>query len=137
METAAVSLSTELILLAWSVVLLIVQIARQASSAVLDHGVPYELGPRDEARAPRSVMAGRLDRALRNLLETYPAFVALALALAITGQTGGLGAVGAHIWFWARVAFVPLYAFGVRGVRTAAWVVSVIGLVLMLIALLT
>jgi uncharacterized MAPEG superfamily protein len=136
MDTNMPPLSTELILLAWSVVLLIVQIALQGGSAALDLGLPYALTARDEARAPRSVMAGRLDRALRNLLETYPAFVALALALAVTGQTGGLGAVGAHIWFWARVAFVPLYAFGVRGVRTAAWVASVVGLVLMLVALL-
>jgi uncharacterized MAPEG superfamily protein len=81
-------------------------------------------------------MAARLERAFYNLLQTFPAFVALALALALTGKTGGLGAIGAHLWFWARIVYVPLYAFGIPGLRTAAWAVALIGLILMLIALL-
>jgi uncharacterized MAPEG superfamily protein len=131
MEAAAAS--TEIAVLGWSVVLLLVQIVLQAVSTY-DLG-PYLLGPRDEERQSGNVMAGRLKRALENLLETYPAFVALALALALTGRTGGIAATGAWIWLAARVVYLPLYAFGVPAVRTLAWVVSIVGLLMMLVRL--
>ncbi|QDC01439.1 MAPEG family protein [Mesorhizobium sp. 8] len=131
MEAAAAS--TEIVVLGWSVVLLLVQIILQAISTY-DLG-PYLLGPRDDNRQSGNVWAGRLKRALENLLETYPAFVALALALAVTGKTGGIAATGAWIWLIARIVYVPLYAFGVPAVRTLAWCVSVVGLVMMLFRL--
>lgn len=126
--------STEIAVLAWSVILLILHVVVQATVSARDTGAPYALGARDEPRDV-STLAHRLTRTLRNFLETYPAFVALALALAVTGKHGGLGATGALVWFWARVVYVPLYAAGTKGVRTAAWAVSMIGLVLMLVRL--
>lgn len=132
MEAAA---SVEITLLGWSVVLLFVQIIAQATASY-DLGPTYLAGPRDEKRESRSVLAGRLKRALHNLLETYPAFIALALALAVTGKTGGIGATGAWLWLIARVVYVPIYASGIPVMRTLAWLVSLVGLVLMLFALL-
>jgi len=35
---------------------------------------------------------------------------------------------GAEIWFAARVVYVPLYAFGVRQIRSLVWLVSIAGL---------
>ena len=128
MEAAAAS--TEITVLGWSVVLLLAQIILQAVS-IYDLG-PYLLGPRDDNRQSGNIVAGRLKRALENLLETYPAFVALALALALTGKTGGIAATGAWLWLAARVVYVPLYAFGVPAVRTLAWVVSIVGILMML-----
>jgi uncharacterized MAPEG superfamily protein len=130
------ALSTELIYLAWSVVLLLIHVGVQGVLWVKDTGPRYNAGPRDENRKPRSVYAGRAARALRNFLETYPAFVALALALAVSGRAGGIGAAGAALWFWARLVYLPLYLFGVSYIRTGAFAVSLIGLVLMLIGLL-
>ena len=46
-----------------------------------------------ESREPRSVYARRIRRALNNLLETYPAFVGLALALVISNKAGDYGLV--------------------------------------------
>lgn len=131
MEVAAAS--SEITVLGWSVVLLLVQIILQAVSTY-DLG-PYLLGPRDDERQSGNVWAGRLKRALENLLETYPAFVALALALALTGKTGGIAATGAWIWLIARVVYLPLYAFGVPAVRTLVWCVSIVGLLMMLVRL--
>lgn len=131
------TLPAELLYLAWSVALLLVHVAIQGVLWVSETGASYNAGPRDENRKPRSVYAGRAARALRNFLETYAAFVALALALAVTGKTGGLGALGAGLWFWARIAYLPLYIFGVSYVRTLAFAAAFIGLVLMLIALLS
>jgi uncharacterized MAPEG superfamily protein len=128
--------STEIAVLGWSVILLIVIIVAQTLALAKDTGAAYALSARDEAKNV-SAVTSRLTRGLRNFLETYPAFVALALALAVTGKHGGLGATGALVWFWARVAYVPIFAAGIAGVRTAAWTVSIIGLVLMLIRLMS
>ena len=136
MDSAA-SLPTEIVYLAWSVVLLIVHIMLQGGMSTAELGLPYNAGARDQGRQPQSNFAQRAERALRNFLETYPAFLALALALAVTGKVGGLGALGAALWFWARIAYIPLYLFGVPYARTGAWAVALAGLVLMLIRLLS
>jgi uncharacterized MAPEG superfamily protein len=137
MEAAAAS--TEIWVLGWSVVFLLVHILVQALSLDLagDLGIKYLLGPRDEQRTSRSVVAGRLQRSLNNMLETYPAFVALALALAVTGKTGGLGATGALVWIAARMVFTLFYVAGVPVLRTLAWFASIFGLVLMVVRLMT
>ena len=134
METAAAS--TEVWVLGWSVVLLLVQVVAQATAAG-DLGPKYLFSPRDEGRVSKSIVAGRLLRALRNLIETYPAFIALTLALVITGKVGGIAATGAIIWLAARVIYVLLYAAGVPVLRTLVWLASIIGLVLMVIRLMT
>ena len=127
-------LSTELPYLAWSLVLLIGQIVAQALSLTKDGGLAYTVGARD-GEVPISVVTDRFTRALRNFLETYGAFIALALALHVTGKAGGIGATGAALWFWARVAYVPAYAFGIPYLRSVIWGASLVGIVLMLIRL--
>ena len=134
MESTA--LPTELTILAWSVVLLLVHIVAQTLSLVKDGGLTYAMSNRD-GEVAISLVTDRLTRGLRNFVETYGAFVGLALALAVTDKTGGLGAVGALIWFWARVFYVPVFAAGIPVARTGIWAVSVVGLVLMLIRLIS
>lgn len=133
MEAAAAS--TEIWVLGWSAALLLVQVIAQAS-AIGDLGPKYLFSSRDETRVSRSVVAGRLLRALHNLLETYPAFIALVVALAFTGKTGGLAATGAVLWLICRVLYAIVYAAGIPVIRTFIWFASIIGLVLMLIRLL-
>ena len=134
MESTA--LPTELTVLAWSVVLLLVHIVAQTLSLIKDGGLMYAMSARDEATGITS-LTDRLTRGLRNFVETYGAFVGLALALAVTDKTGGMGATGALVWFWARVFYVPIFAAGIPVLRTVVWTVSVIGLVMMLIRLLS
>lgn len=131
----AVAASTEVWVLGWSAALLLVQVIAQAST-IGDLGPKYLFSPRDEHRVSKSVLAGRLLRALHNLLETYPAFIALVLALALTGKTGGIAATGAVVWIVARVLYLIAYAAGIPVLRTAIWAASIVGLVMMLIRLL-
>jgi len=126
--------STVMTVLGWSVVLLLTQIVAQTLSLIKDAGLGYALTPRESADPRIGELTRRLTRALSNLLETYPAFIALALGLALTNRTGGLGAAGALVWFWARVVYVPVYAVGIPALRTGVWTVSIIGLVMMLAA---
>src|SRR3954452_15495755 len=123
----------ELKLLGWSVVVLLLHVVLQAASSSSELGLPYAMSPRDEGRQPRSVYAGRTRRALANLLETYPAFVGLALALVISGKAGGVGAIGAEIYLAARVLYLIVYAAGVSVVRTLFWSLSIFGLIMMLV----
>lgn len=132
MEAAAAS--TEIAVLGWSVALLIAQILIQAWAG-MDLSPEYRMTARDEQRKSENVVAQRLDRALRNLLETYPAFIALALVLAVSGKTGGMGAAGAMTWLAARIFYVPLYASGVPVIRSIVWFVSIVGLAMMFVRL--
>jgi uncharacterized MAPEG superfamily protein len=126
----------ELKLLAWSVVLLFVYIAAQAALVTQTNGMAWNAGPRDGAPTPLGKYPGRAQRALDNFKETWPAFIALALALAVTGKTGGNGALGAWLWFGARIVYLPLYLAGIPYIRTLAYTVSLVGLVMMLTRLL-
>jgi len=130
------TLPLEFTLLGWSVVLLVVAIMLQGQLATRELGVTWNAGPRDSEQQPKGVLAGRAQRALDNFKESYPAFIALALALAVSGRTGGLGATGALLWFVARIVYHPLYLFGVPYLRSLVWVASMLGLLLMLIRLL-
>jgi uncharacterized MAPEG superfamily protein len=129
-------MTTELTILGWSVVLLIAQIILQTQFAVNEFGLPYAFGPRDDRRHVKGAVAARAGRALANFLETYPAFVGLALAVTVANRAGGLSALGAEIWLVARIVYVPVYLSGVKVLRTAVWAVSIVGLVMMVVALL-
>ncbi|KQS46810.1 MULTISPECIES: MAPEG family protein [unclassified Sphingomonas] len=127
------TLPTEMLLLGWSTVLLFAYVMIQGQTATRDRGLDWNAGPRDGDQKPLGEMAGRAERALKNFQETYPVFIALALGLAVTGRTGGIGAIGAWVWFGARIAYIPLYLFGIKYVRSLCWLGSILGLLLMLI----
>ena len=126
-------MSTELFVLGLSVVLLFVHISLQGMLATRERGSTWNAGPRDGEAPPLGPLAGRAERASVNYRETWPALIALALGLAVTGQTGGIGAAGAVLWLAARLVYIPLYLFGVPYLRSLVWVVSALGLVLMLL----
>ena len=114
-----------------SVALLFVHIGAQAIAATSELGSAWNVGPRDESVRPQGVIAGRAERALRNYLETYPAFAVLAVALVASGRVDGFGFVGGVIWLVARVVYIPLYLAGIPYWRSLVWLAAVIGLALM------
>ncbi len=130
------NLSSEILVLALGVVLLLVHITLQSSIGTKERGRAWNAGARDETAPLRNPVAGRAERALKNYLETFPALVALSLALAVTQKTGGWGAIGAWLWFAGRVVYIPLYLAGIPYIRTAVWVASTTGLFIMLMVLL-
>jgi uncharacterized MAPEG superfamily protein len=44
--------------------------------------------------------------------------------------------LGAQLYFWARLAYVPVYAAGIPYLRTLLWAASIAGIVLVLTRLL-
>jgi len=77
-----------------------------------------------------------LDRALRNFLETFPLFAAVVLAAHLTDVHNELTEWGARLYFWGRLAYVPLYAAGVLLIRSLVWNVATIGILLIVVAVL-
>jgi len=127
-------MTTELTVLGWSFVLFLAHLMVQASTALKDQGSAFNAGPRDDP-PPLGVMAGRGQRAFHNFKETYPIFIALALGLAVTGRSGGVAATGAWIWLAARVVYLPLYLSGIPYLRSLAFGVAAVGLVMMAVRL--
>jgi uncharacterized MAPEG superfamily protein len=126
----------ELQMLAWSVVLGLVQIALAAMASMRVRGLGWIVSPRDEPGAPLVGVGGRLERARNNFLETFALFAALVLAVVALGRQDAMSALGAQLYFWARVVYVPLYAAGIPYLRSLVWAVSLVGIVLVLLALL-
>jgi uncharacterized MAPEG superfamily protein len=132
-----IAVSVELRMLTFSAVLGILQIIAASHAASLQRGYRWTASPRDDEKVePLRGVAGRLDRALRNFLETFPLFAAVILVAHLTDTHDALTEWGARLYFWARVAYVPLYAAGVPLVRSLVWNVATIGIVLVVVALL-
>lgn len=99
-------------------------------------GNAYSVGPRDEDR-PRKGVAGRLDRAQRNFLETFAIFAAAVLTLEILHRSGTwLSEVGALVYVAGRILFLPLYAAGIPWLRTFSWNFATAGLAMVMVAIL-
>jgi uncharacterized MAPEG superfamily protein len=126
---------TETTMLLWSVVLGLVQIAIAAMAGSNDLGLPYNLSSRDEPPPkPLSKTAGRLLRAVNNFRETFGLFAASVIVVVLLHRQSQGSALGAELYFWARVIYVPIYAFGIPVIRTIVWTVSIIGIVMVLLA---
>ncbi len=128
-------MTPEFILLAATLVLALAQILAAGAARTAELGAKWNAGPRDGTPPPPGKLAGRLMRAQANLFETLPLFIAAVLMAHVAGKDGALTAWGAHLYFFGRLAYVPLYAFGVAYVRSLAWGVAALGLILIIAAL--
>lgn len=132
---AALAASPFTALVGWSVLLLLFHIGLQGMTATRELGSAWNAGPRDEGKKPKGAVAGRADRACANFRETYPAFIGLALGLAIAGDPSGWGLTGAWIWLAFRIIYIPLYLSGIPYVRSLVWLLAMAGLFLMFLTL--
>jgi len=89
------------------------------------------LGPRDHMR-PLTVTGERATRALANMHEALPVFLALALMILIVVPNAPLAIAGAWIFLAARALYVPVYLAGISVVRTLLWIGGWVGLALMI-----
>ena len=127
-------MTTELTLLAWSIVLGLLHALATGQISVQQYGLAYNMGPRDEEKKATG-MGGRITRAFSNYMQTFPFFAAAVLVAHVAGRHSWGTVLGAHLYFWARLVYVPLYAAGIPVVRTAAFGVALLGIVLILWAL--
>ncbi len=129
-------MTTELAILGWTLVLAIVQVFLPAGFRSRETGIGFNAGPRDAPGPPVGKITGRLQRAEKNLFETLPLFAAAVLIAHVAHRDGALTLWGAWTYLVMRIIYVPLYAFGVPMVRSVAWMLSLLGLALIIFAIL-
>jgi uncharacterized MAPEG superfamily protein len=93
-------------------------------------GIMIAFGNREGVIAPLGI-GGRADRAAQNQIEAMVMFLAAVLAAQLAGKVPQ-AAMGATIFFWARLVYWPLYLAGIPVLRTLVWLVSIAGLIMML-----
>jgi uncharacterized MAPEG superfamily protein len=97
--------------------------------------VTQVLGNRENP-PPLPAWAERAQRAQRNMLENFPHFAALVLVVNAAGLANHQTAIGATIFFWARVAHAIIYVAGIWRLRAVAYFAGVAGELLILFRLL-
>ena len=97
-------------------------------------GLKVGLSNRDEL-PEATPLGGRAERAAANSIEALVLFVPLALAAQLAGSADAV-TLGATVFFWARVAYLPIYLIGIPYLRSLVWAVGVAGLAMMVSKLL-
>jgi uncharacterized MAPEG superfamily protein len=78
--------------------------------------------------------AARAERAAKNMIENLILFVVVLTAARLNGADAHALTPGAAMFFWARLAYWPVYVMGIAYLRTALWATSLCGLLWIAIA---
>ena len=126
--------SPELTFLLWSVAITFIQLIVSLLGATVQHGLPTLAGNRENI-GPTSGWAGRAQRAHRNMLENLFLFAILVIVAHIADISNELTVLGAQLFFWGRLAYSLIYVVGIAWLRTAAFLISILGLILIFLQL--
>lgn len=128
----ALGSSVELQSLFCAILLGIVQLILATLASVMGRGLPWGVGPRDEGWPPIGKYGARLERAYKNFLETFPFFLGAVLLAHALDKSTPHSVLGAQIYLWARVLYVPAYVLGIPFLRTIIWAASFVGILMVL-----
>jgi uncharacterized MAPEG superfamily protein len=120
-------MSPDLKYLLLSAILCFVEVLIAAAGANKQVGLPTLAGNREDLPTMTG-WAGRARRAHLNMIENMVLFAVLVLIAAASGKANATTAMGAMIFFWARLAYAVIYLIGIPWLRTVAWFASVIGM---------
>ncbi len=122
-------MTPDLQMLVWSAALTLVQMLIAVAGATLQVGLPTLAGNRENLPAATG-WVWRAQRAHLNMLENLAVFATVVLVAHVAGRADETTALGAALFFWGRLAYALIYLAGLPWLRTAAWAVSVAGIVL-------
>jgi len=121
--------SVELQLLVCAVALTFIQVVVAVVGSITQVGMPPLMGNR-QGLDEFTGWVGRAHRAHRNMLESLVLFAVLVLVAHAAGREDATTALGAQIFLWGRLAFAVIYIAGIPYLRTAAWTVALVGMLL-------
>lgn len=121
----------DIVMLVWSTALAIVQMLIFVVLAIFQVGVAKLAGNRD-GMPELTGFAKRANRGHLNMLENLVLFAIVVLVAQVSGRANATTALGATIFFWARLVYAAVYLIGVPWLRTAIWAVSFVGIVMIL-----
>jgi uncharacterized MAPEG superfamily protein len=104
-------MSVELLMLLYSALLFLVIILAQAGLAISQNGLMAQAGSRDNLPEP-TVLRQRLQRLSANMQENLVMFAVVVLVASAAGVSNDATAMGASVFFFARVAHAIVYAAG-------------------------
>ena len=120
----------------WASALLgLVQLMIAFLFSIRARGMLWAVGARDESGAPVGKVGARLRACLSQLSQTFPIFAALVLIANGMDRHTATTVWGAQLYFYGRVLYVPLYAFGIPLVRSLAFTAAMAGLVVILLGI--
>jgi uncharacterized MAPEG superfamily protein len=125
----------ELKYLGCAIALGLIYVLLAAALGTAQRGLVWNASNRDGEPKPLTGAAARAWRANRNFLETFPFFAAAILGVVLAKTNSPHTALGAQIYLWARLIYLPVYVIGIPYLRTLVWAVSVWGLLQVLWAL--
>src|SRR5262245_24457685 len=123
-------MTTDVRLLIYSTVLcwlMLVTASMMRTRGWTPRGLQKAFGNRDDVPEAAPATA-RAERAARNMLENLVLFLALIVAAHMAGAPQARIDLGARLFFYARLAYFPIYLAGITYVRTLIWTVGVAGL---------
>lgn len=128
-------MTTELKMLGCSILLGLAYIIVASVLSSHQRGLQWNAGNRDGDAKPLSPIAARAARANANFLETFGFFAAAVLAVVVSNHNTPRTTLGAELYFWARLAYLPVYVIGIPYLRTAIWAIAFWGMLQIIEAL--
>ena len=122
-------LSIELTMLLWSAVLFVLHVGIAAVGADARNGIGWAFGNRD-TQPELPAWVDRSHRAQANMAENLLPFACFVILVHLSGNTGYWSALGAQLFLYARIAYLPLYLFGIQVVRSLAYMVGLVGMLM-------
>ena len=122
--TKTLMILAELAVINWALIVVASLIKAKAWKPT---GLLAAMGNRDKVE-DCSGFPARTDRAAKNMLENMVLFTALVAAATLGGVADPHVEIGARIFYWARIAYIPIYMIGIPVARTAVWAISIIGM---------
>jgi uncharacterized MAPEG superfamily protein len=119
-------MSVELLMLVYSAVLFLVIILLQAGLGISQNGLMAQAGNRDNLAEP-TVLRQRLQRLSANMQENLVLFAIVVLVASAAGVSNDTTAMGAVVFFYARVGHAIIYTFGWPVIRPLFYFAGVIG----------
>ncbi|MBH69210.1 MAG: hypothetical protein CMM58_12715 [Rhodospirillaceae bacterium] len=124
----------ELNLLVWAVGLAFIQVVLAIVGAVSQLGLTTLAGNRENLPSTVGWVA-RAQRAHRNMLENLVLFAALVIITKLAGASNEMTVLGSQLFFWGRAAYAVIYIVGIPWIRTGAYVISIVGLIMIFLQL--
>jgi uncharacterized MAPEG superfamily protein len=128
-------MTPDLKMLLWSAILTFVFTLPYVLGLMMKVGLPMLAGNREKFPEVGGWI-GRSMRLHRNMIEAMIIFTALVVVAHLAHKTNATTALGAQVFFFARVAHGVIYIAGIPWLRTGAWAVSVVGMLMILSQLL-
>ena len=116
-------MTEELTILTWVAAMTALMWIPYILNTIMVRGLVDAVGD-PENPAPLAPWAARLKKAHYNAIENLAVFAAVVLILNAAGVSNDTTVLACTVYFWARLAHMIVYAFGIPWLRTLAFAVS-------------